>query len=80
MDNQHKKIKGYRDLSYEEITLMNEMKELGNKVGDLIDRLESRTKNGNLNLDLRWLAIGKTDVQKGFMALIRSVAQPSTFV
>jgi len=26
MDNQHKKIKGYRDLSEEEIALMNEAK------------------------------------------------------
>ncbi|MBR8475822.1 DUF7681 family protein [Burkholderia cenocepacia] len=29
MDNQHKHIKGYRDLSQEEIDLMNEIKEKG---------------------------------------------------
>lgn len=29
--------------------------------------------------DNRWLAIGKTDLQKGFMAVIRSIAKPTTF-
>jgi hypothetical protein len=28
---------------------------------------------------LRWASIGKTDVQTGIMALIRAVAQPTTF-
>lgn len=32
MDNQHQKIKGYRDLSQEEVDLMNEVKELGAKL------------------------------------------------
>jgi hypothetical protein len=30
-------------------------------------------------LDARWLAIGITDLQKGFMALIRAIACPETF-
>lgn len=33
MDNQHQKIKGYRDLSQEEIDLMNEGKDLAEKCG-----------------------------------------------
>ena len=57
MDNQHKKIKGYRDLSQEEIDLMNEGKELSQKVGDFISKLEA-----NETLDKRWVAIGKTDL------------------
>lgn len=28
---------------------------------------------------LRWLAIGRTDLQTGLMALIRAVAKPTTF-
>lgn len=32
MDNQHKKIKGYRDLSQEEIDLMNRIKEKGQEL------------------------------------------------
>ena len=74
MENQHRQIKGYRELSQEEINLMNEAKELSAKVGDLISKLEST--NG---LDKRWLDTGKTDLQKGFMSTIRAIAQPTTF-
>lgn len=74
VDNQHKQIKGYRDLSVEEIALMNEAKELAAKVGELTDRIKATT-----GIDQRWLAIGVTDLQKGFMGIIRSVAQPTTF-
>ena len=74
MDNQHKKIKGYRDLSQAEIDLMNEGKELSSKVGEWIEKL--RATDG---LDGRWVNIGATDLQKGFMAAIRGIAQPTTF-
>ena len=74
MDNQHKKIKGYRDLSQEEIDMMNEAKELAGKVGDLVERMQNVKTN-----DQRWIATGKTDLQKGFMSIIRGVAQPTTF-
>lgn len=39
MDNQHKLIKGYRELSAEEIALMNEVKEAGVVLGALIDKI-----------------------------------------
>lgn len=74
MDNQHRKIKGYRELSQEEIDLMNAVKEQGAALGALVEKLES-TKD----LDPRWIAIGKTDLQKGLMALTRSIAQPTFF-
>ena len=83
MENQHKLIKGYRDLSQEEIDLMNEGKELASSVGEWIEKLEKSTVNVNsVNIyiaDKRWLEIGKTDLQKGFMATIRSIARPTTF-
>lgn len=74
MDNQHKKITGYRDLTQEEIDLMNRSKALASEVGDFIEYL---SKTGYE--DKRWLAIAKTDLQKGFMSLTRSIAKPSTF-
>lgn len=40
MDNQHKKIKGYRDLSQQEIDLMNRIKEHGEATKKLLDELE----------------------------------------
>ncbi len=73
MDNQHRQIKGYRELSQEEIDLMNRIKEQGIELGKLVDEL------GAIGVDPRWLAIGKTDLQKGLMALTRSVAQPGFF-
>lgn len=72
MDNQHKHIKGYRDLSQAEIDAMNAIKTKAEEVGALFDVLP-------LSADQRWAAIAKTDLQKGFMALVRSVAQPTTF-
>ena len=74
MENQHRKIKGYRELSQEEIDLMNEIKTKGAELGELVDKL--RTAAG---LDQRWISIGATELQQGLMALTRGVAQPGFF-
>lgn len=74
MENQHRKIKGYRELSQEEIDLMNEIKEKGAELGHLIEKLDISSTT-----DKRWVSIGKTDMQKGLMALTRSVAKPEFF-
>ncbi|QUE99342.1 DUF7681 family protein [Klebsiella pasteurii] len=81
MKDLHTKIKGYRELSAEEIALMNEGKDLSEKVGEFVAKLEAAEfAQSNLQVpDKRWLAIGKTDLQKGFMAVIRSIAKPRTF-
>lgn len=74
MDNQHKKIKGYRDLSQEEIDAINSIKAKAEEVGMLIEGLEQTS-----GLDQRWVETAKSDLQKGFMAAIRSIAQPTSF-
>jgi len=74
MDNQHRQIKGYRELSQDEIDLMNEIKVKGVELGGLVKRL--RTAD---DLDQRWVSIGATDLQTGLMALTRSVAKPEFF-
>jgi len=74
MENQHKKIKGYRDLTQEEIDDMNEVKSFGEQIGKFVESLETRSET-----DKRWLAIAKTDLQKGFMSLVRSIAKPESF-
>jgi hypothetical protein len=74
MENQHKLIKGYRDLTEGEIQLMNNIKAHGNDLGVLIENLEKEEST-----DKRWLAIGKTHLQKGIMALVRSIAKPESF-
>lgn len=80
MDNQHRKIKGYRELSQDEIDLMNEIKQQGEILGSLITKLEAtNASTGGHAIDLRWVSIGKTDLQTGIMALVRAVAQPESF-
>lgn len=74
MDNQHRKISGYRELEEEEIALMNEIKAMGLGLGQMIEKLRSTE-----GLDQRWVSIGATDLQTGLMALTRAVAKPTFF-
>ena len=74
MENQHQKITGYRDLSQEEIDAMNEGKALATQVGAWIEKLQAQE-----GLDQRAVALGKTNLQQGFMWAIRGIAQPTTF-
>lgn len=76
MDNQHRQIKGYRELDPVEIALMNEIKQKGAELGELIERLRGPQV---VAIDQRWVSIGMTDLQKGLMALTRAVAKPTFF-
>jgi hypothetical protein len=78
------KITGYRQLSEAEVELMNEGKSLAEQCGAYVAKL--RAVGGSpdgpapgLSLDQRWISIGSTDLQRGFMAVIRGIAQPTTF-
>ena len=92
MDNQHKQIKGYRDLSQEEINLMNKIKALAEQVGELVKEIQSKTSNDYMESDpddeyewdsayaaVDWAINAKKDLQLGFMMLTRAVAKPTTF-
>lgn len=74
MENQHRKIKGYRELSQQEIDLMNTSKELAAAVGVLVEELEKSS-----DTDQVWISEAKINLQTGFMQLVRSIAKPSTF-
>jgi hypothetical protein len=74
MENQHREIKGYRELNESEIATMNEIKAKGAELGELVAKL--RATEG---LNQRWVSIGATDLQRGLMALTRAVAQPTFF-
>lgn len=74
MENQHREIKGYRELNAEEIALMNEIKGQGVILGALVEKLRAQQET-----DKRWVSIGATDLQTGLMALTRSVATPTFF-
>ena len=68
------KITGYRQLSEADADLMNEIKAKGAELGDLVEKLRSIE-----SIDQRWVDIGATDLQTGLMALVRAVAQPTSF-
>ena len=76
MENQHRKIKGYKELSQEQIDMMNKIKEQGIVLGELVEEIQA---SSHLSPDLRWVAIGKTDLQQGLMALTRAVTVPDFF-
>ena len=82
MDNQHRKIKGYRELSQDEIDLMNEIKAKGVELDVLISKVNEANAGNQAARDseaFRWAAIAKTDFQTGLMALTRAVAKPEFF-
>jgi hypothetical protein len=93
MENQHKLIKGYRELSAEEIALMNEVKEAGVALHALVDKVglylgkqcsstawdsDEAVRQDAAN-PFHWHASAVTDLQVGIMKLVRSIAQPTTF-
>lgn len=88
MENQHRQITGYRELSQHEIDLMNRIKERGVELGALVETLRSYAPKpheptercaGYPDPDQRWVSIGATHLQEGLMALTRAVAKPTSF-
>lgn len=72
LDNQHKKISGYRDLTQSEIDGMNSIKALEADAGELFKQI------GQIEgVDPRLLALAKTNLQQGFMWFVRSIAKPA---
>lgn len=73
MDNQHKKISGYRDLSQEEIDLMNQIKAQEKAIAEVFKKVMALP-----DTDKRSAALGRTSLEQGFMWMVRSVAKPNT--
>lgn len=99
MKDQHTKISGYRDLSQDEIDLMNEIKAKAIEIEALVQKVDTHVLAQRMALETwkdtptyqeeearlnratpgRWASIGRTQLQEGFMSLVRAVAQPTTF-
>lgn len=71
MDNQHKQISGYRDLSAEEIKAVNAVKSAEAELGELWRQVRQ-----SANVDQRWANVAKTHFEEGFSALVRSITKP----
>ena len=90
MDNQHKKIKGYRDLSQQEIDLMNQIKVNAESTRVLLEEVQMLRTAMQSELappldavqyaeSMRCLALAKTNLQQGCMWFVRGIALPGTF-
>ena len=90
MENQHRLIKSYRDLNQEEIDLMNKIKSHERETLKLLKEVEDHLATQLIAADAdnvarirmnacqpyRWVAIARHDIEIGFMAAVRAVAQP----
>lgn len=92
MENQHRKISGYRELSQKEIDLMNEIKQKGQELQELCNKITIHIDKQHDNLDddeefnrlafsspYSWLNSGVHDLQTGLTKITRAVAQPESF-
>ena len=74
MENQHRKITGYRELNELEVNAMNVIKGRGEQLSQMLDDLASLP-----DVDKRALAIARTELQTGMMWATRAVARPTSF-
>ncbi len=81
MENQHRKITGYRELTQEEIDLMNEIKAIGEQLNALCERILEHTTGDVFDGSdpIRWRCLGRDNLQSGLMFLTRAVARPTSF-
>lgn len=65
---------GYRDQSEQALSIVNTIKTMENGFGDFIETM----RRDFPELDERWVAIARTHLQQGFMALNRAVFRPES--
>jgi len=73
MENQHRRIKGYRDLAPAEVDMVNLIKEQEAAFANLW-----KTVLALPDTDKRWASIARTHFEEGTSALVRSVARPES--
>lgn len=64
-------VAGYTTQSDDKVATVNENKQIEEEVLQQLDALKERS-----DVDQRWLAIGRTHIEQGFMAVNRAVFQP----
>lgn len=64
-------VEGYRDQSESSVALVNINKQVEERILRIIDALGQ-----DPDVDLRWLAIGRTHIEQAFMAINRSIFRP----
>ena len=86
MDNQHRKISGYRELTQHEIDLINKIKAAGTLIEQIIEEVEhtnlvigSTSELDEIAEPEMWTHQAKINLKIGLMALTRAVAKPTSF-
>jgi hypothetical protein len=64
-------VHGYRPQSPAAVAQVNQLKQIEERVLRMLDQMQTDPE-----IDPRWLAIGRTSIQQGFMAVNRSVFKP----
>ncbi len=64
-------VAGYKPQGDEAVRLVNGNKEIEEGILRVLDLLAARP-----DIDKRWLAIGRSQIEQGFMAVNRAVFQP----
>lgn len=64
-------VEGYRPQSFNNIEQVNMNKRMEEEILRVLDNLKL-----NADVDQRWLAIGRTKLEEGFMAVNRSIFRP----
>lgn len=80
-ENQHRLIKGYRDLTQEEINLINRIKGIGVEIEKIIEEVEQTNLMFVSNSELDEIAEPTLwiNLKIGLVALTRAVAKPTSF-
>lgn len=65
-------VAGYRPQSDEAVQIVNGNKQMEESTLRMLDLLAQLP-----GIDQRWLAIGRTHIEQGFMAINRSIFQPA---
>lgn len=64
-------VEGYRPQTDDAVAMVNEFKR---SEEEILRRLDAMAQNPDI--DIRWLAIGRTGLEQAFMAINRSVFRP----
>lgn len=64
-------VAGYRPQSSDAVARANVIKQMEERALRLLDELKADPE-----IDQRWLAIGRTDIEKGFSSVVRSIFKP----
>jgi hypothetical protein len=74
MDNQHRKIQTYRELTPVEISAINRVKALEQKAAELLELLRALVPE----VDNRDMALARTHFEDGCIRAVRAIARPTT--